>query len=333
MKQFTFSKSTDSSAAVKDAAESNTAQQGATIRYVAGGTTLLDLMKLNVEGPDKLIDINKLPLDKIETAAGQVKIGAMVRNSDLANHPFIKGEYAVLSQALLSGASAQLRNMATTGGNLLQRTRCMYFRDTDFACNKREPGSGCPAITGDNRTLAILGCSDSCIATNPSDMNVALMALDATIHIKGVSGDRQVAIGDFFVLPGNTPHIENVMQPGDLITHVILKSLPAGSTSAYLKLRDRASYEFALASVAVVGNALSGKFSSISIALGGVGTKPWRAVEAEKFLTGKAANEENFRKAAAIALQDAKPQSQNKFKIELSRRCIVHALKTTFRGE
>ncbi|MFA6556473.1 MAG: hypothetical protein WCT03_08600, partial [Candidatus Obscuribacterales bacterium] len=154
-----------------------------------------------------------------------------------------------------------------------------------------------------------------------------------TIHIKGVSGDRQVAIGDFFVLPGNTPHIENVMQPGDLITHVILKSLPAGSTSAYLKLRDRASYEFALASVAVVGNALSGKFSSISIALGGVGTKPWRAVEAEKFLTGKAANEENFRKAAAIALQDAKPQSQNKFKIELSRRCIVHALKTTFRGE
>lgn len=250
-----------------------------------------------------------------------------MRNSDLANHPYVKSHFPVLSEALLSGASAQLRNMATTGGNLLQRTRCVYFRDTAYACNKREPGSGCPAIEGENRTLAILGTSDSCIATNPSDMNVALTALEATIVINGPGGERAVAIDDFYTLPGSTPHIENVLKPGDLITHVLVKAMPAGSKSVYLKLRDRASYEFALASAAVIVQVDAGKVSRARIALGGVGTKPWRAIEAEKSITGGAATPENFRKAAEEALRNAKPQSQNKFKIELSKRCLSHALK------
>ncbi len=328
MKLFAFTKTADVSDAVKGASSSDTAQQGAKIRFVAGGTTLLDLMKLSVETPDTLIDINRLPLDKIETTRdGGLKIGAMVRNADLANHPYVKSHFPVLSEALLSGASAQLRNMATTGGNLLQRTRCVYFRDTAFACNKREPGSGCPAIEGENRTLAVLGTSDSCIATNPSDMNVALTALEATILIKGPAGEREVAIDDFYLLPGSTPHIENVLKPGDLITHVVVKGLPSDSKSVYLKLRDRASYEFALASAAVIVQVEGGKITRARIALGGVGTKPWRALEAEKSLSGAAANEANFRKAAEDALRNAKPQSQNKFKIELSKRCLTHALK------
>lgn len=328
MKLFAFEKCSDISDAVKKTSASDTAQQGSNIRFVAGGTTLLDLMKLSVETPDTLVDINRLPLDKIETTRdGGLKVGALVRNSDLANHPYVKSHFPVLSEALLSGASAQLRNMATTGGNLLQRTRCVYFRDTAYACNKREPGSGCPAIEGENRTLAILGTSDSCIATNPSDMSVALMALEATIVIKGPGGEREVAIDDFFVLPGSTPHIENVLKPGDLITHVVVKPIPAGSKSVYLKLRDRASYEFALASAAVIVQVEDGKVSRVRIAMGGVGTKPWRSLEAEKSLSGSAANEANFRKAAEEALRNAKPQSHNKFKIELAKRCVSHALK------
>ena len=329
MKLFAYSRTSDISDAIKGGSSSDTAQQGAKIRYVAGGTTILDLMKLGVETPDSLIDISRLPLDKIETTRdGGLKIGATVRNSELANHPIVKTHFPVLSEAVLSGASAQLRNMATTAGNLLQRTRCVYYRDTAYPCNKREPGSGCPAIDGENRTMAILGTSESCIATNPSDMNVALMALDATIVITGPGGEREVAINDFYLLPGATPHIENVLKPGDLITHVVVKGLPAGCKSTYLKLRDRASYEFALASAAVVAQIDGGKFSSVRIALGGVGTKPWRAVEAEKVLSGAAANEANFRKAAEETLKAAKPQSQNKFKIELAKRCLVHALKT-----
>ncbi len=329
MKLFAFTKTTDVSDAVKEGSASDTAQQGAKIRFVAGGTTLLDLMKLSVEAPDNLIDINKLPLDKVETTRdGGLKIGALVRNSDLANHPYVKSHYPVLSEALLSGASAQLRNMATTGGNLLQRTRCVYFRDTAFACNKREPGSGCPAIEGENRTLAVLGTSDSCIATNPSDMNVALTALEATVIIKGTAGEREVAIDDFYLLPGSTPHVENVLKPGDLITHVVVKPLPAGSKSTYLKLRDRASYEFALSSAAVIVQVEGGKILRARVALGGVGTKPWRAFEAEKSLSGAAANEANFRRAAEAELLKAKPQSQNKFKIELAKRCLTYALKT-----
>jgi xanthine dehydrogenase YagS FAD-binding subunit len=233
----------------------------------------------------------------------------------------------VLSQAILSGASAQLRNMATTAGNLLQRTRCPYFRDTAMPCNKREPGTGCPAITGTNRTLAILGASDQCIATNPSDMCVAMAALEATIHITGPKGTRAIHIGDFHLLPGNTPHRETVLEPGDLITHVTLPPPIAGSKQVYLKLRDRASYEFALASAAIVLTVAGGKVSGARVALGGVGTKPWRSPEAEAALVGKSADAANFRSAADAALRNAKPQSENGYKVELAKRCLTHALR------
>jgi xanthine dehydrogenase YagS FAD-binding subunit len=275
-----------------------------------------------------VVDITHLPFDKIERLPdGSLNIGAAVRNSDLAYHPIVRKDYAVLSEAILNGASAQLRNMATTAGNLLQRTRCMYFRDTAMPCNKREPGSGCAAITGVNRSLAILGTSEHCIATNPSDMNVAMAALEATIHIRGTKGERSVPIGDFHLLPGNTPQRETVLEPGDLIIHVTLPPPAPGSRSLYLKLRDRASYEFALASAAVVVTATDGKITRARVALGGVGTKPWRSPEAEAELTDQTATETVFRKAADAALRDAKPQSQNGFKVELAKRCLVHALK------
>src|SRR6266581_3974516 len=216
MKTFEFMRPADSAAAIATAARAKTAQQGADVRFVAGGTTLLDLMKLNVEMPARVIDIHRLPLDKIEaTPDGGLKIGATVRNSDLAHHPTVQRDYAVLSEAILAGASAQLRNMATTAGNLLQRTRCVYFRDTAMPCNKREPGTGCPAITGANRVLAILGTSGGCIATNPSDMAVAMMAYDATVHIQGASGNRSVALEDFYLLPQDRPDLENVLEAGD----------------------------------------------------------------------------------------------------------------------
>ncbi|MEY2574923.1 MAG: xanthine dehydrogenase YagS FAD-binding subunit [Verrucomicrobiota bacterium] len=327
MKTFKLTRASDSNQAIAAAAKAKTAQQGAEIRFIGGGTTLIDLMKLNVEQPQTLIDINRLPLDKIEALPdGGLTIGAVVRNSDLAYHPLVRKNYAVLSEALLSGASAQLRNMATTGGNLLQRTRCMYFRETNMPCNKREPGSGCAAIGGTNRSLAILGTSEHCIATNPSDMNVAMAALEATIHIRGPKGERSIPIGDFHVLPGNTPHRETVLEPGDLITHVTLPPPAPGSRSLYLKLRDRASYEFALASAAVVVTVAGGKVTRARIALGGVGTKPWRSPEAEQALTGQLATEDVFRKAAEAALSGAKPQSENGFKVELAKRCLVHAL-------
>ncbi len=328
MKAFELKRATDNAHAIAAAAKATTAQQGAEIRFIAGGTTLLDLMKLNVEQPQELIDVSRLPLEQIEEKAdGGLTIGAGVRNSDLAHHPAVKRDYAVLSEALLSGASAQLRNMATTAGNLLQRTRCMYFRSTDMACNKREPGSGCDAIGGANRSLAILGTSKHCIATNPSDMNVALAALEATIHLRGPKGERSVPIEKFHLLPGTTPERETVLEPGDLITHVTLPPPESGSRSLYLKLRDRASYEFALASAAVVVTVAKGKISRARVALGGVGTKPWRSPEAEAALKGQPATEEVFRQAAEAALKGAKPQSENGFKIELARRCLVHALK------
>jgi xanthine dehydrogenase YagS FAD-binding subunit len=328
MELFELSRARDVQEAIAAGASAHTAQQGAEVRFLAGGTTLLDLMKLNVERPGRVIDITRLPLDTVEaTADGGVKIGATVRNADLAHHPLIRERYAVLSQALLAGASAQLRNMATTGGNLLQRTRCVYFRDTAMPCNKRNPGSGCSAIDGFNRTQAILGVSDACIASNPSDMNVALMALDATIHIQGARGERALAIDDFFLLPGDTPERETVLQPGDLITHVTLPPPGAASRSVYLKLRDRASYEFALASAAVVASVADGKLSHVRIALGGVGTKPWRSREAEAALANAAPDADAFARAAVAALAAARPQSQNGFKVELAKRCLVHALK------
>jgi xanthine dehydrogenase YagS FAD-binding subunit len=326
MRTFQFTRAKDVGDAVKTGAKSKTAQQGADVRYLAGGTTLIDLMKLHVETPEKVVDINRLPLDKIEPTATGLKIGATVRNSDLANNEIVKRDYAVLSQALLSGASAQLRNMATTAGNLLQRTRCVYFRDPAYPCNKREPGSGCPAIEGHNRTLAIVGTSDHCIATNPSDMNVALAVLEAVIHVQRPKGERDIPIGEFHILPGDTPQRETVLEPGDLITHVMLPKPSAGSKSLYLKLRDRQSYEFALASAAVVVTVDGGKISRARLAMGGIGTKPWRSPEAEAALVGQAPAKESFQKAADVLLKGAKPQSENAFKIELARRCLVHAL-------
>ena len=298
-------------------------------RFVAGGTTLVDLMKLNVENPLTVIDINSLPLSKIEQMPdGSLRIGAMVRNSDLAHDKTVQQAYPVLSQALLSGASPQLRNMATTGGNLLQRTRCYYFRDTAYACNKREPGSGCSAIDGYNRIHAVLGGSEHCIATNPSDMAVAMMALEAVVHTTGPRGERKIPLVDFYLLPGNTPQRETVLGPGELITYVTIPKLPAGTRSGYLKRRDRASYEFALASAAVVANVSGGGFQHIRIALGGVGTRPWRSPEAERALQGQPANATNFRAAAEAALRNAKPMHDNAFKVELAKRTLVRCLQT-----
>ncbi len=320
MEMFTYSKATGVPQALQAAAQPQA-------KFIAGGTTLLDLMKLNVERPNQLVDINLLPLSQVEKLpGGGLKIGALVRNSDLAHDPTVQSDYSVLSQALLSGASAQLRNMATTGGNLLQRTRCMYFRNDAMACNKRAPGSGCSAIEGDNRTLAILGTSKDCIATNPSDMNVALTALEATIHIQGAKGERAVPIGDFFLVPGNTPQRETVLEPGELITFVTLPAPKAGSKQVYLKLRDRASYEFALSSAAIVAVINGGKLDFVRVALGGVGTKPWRSFEAEKVLHGKTPDEKTYREAAEAALRGAQPQSENGFKVSLAKRCITHAL-------
>ncbi|MYZ45062.1 FAD binding domain-containing protein [Schauerella aestuarii] len=328
MERFEISRAADVDAAIRAGALSQTAQQGARVRFLAGGTTLIDLMKLDVEQPEQVIDIGRLPLDQVtQRDDGGVDIGAMVRNADLAHHDHILAQYAVLSEALLSGASAQLRNMATTGGNLLQRTRCVYFRDPAMACNKREPGSGCGAIDGFNRNLAILGTSDTCIASNPSDMNVALAALEATVHVQGTRGKRAIAFEDFFLLPGNTPERETVLEPGDLITHVSLPAPVSGARSTYLKLRDRASYEFALASTAVVIALDGGKIAHVRLALGGVGAKPWRAVQAEAMLQGQTPDGGLFQRAAEAALADARPQSENGFKVELAKRCIVQALK------
>jgi len=329
MKIFEFIRPANSAAAITTAAQAKTAQQGAEVRFIAGGTTLVDLMKLNVETPSRVLDLNRLPLDQIEvTPEGGLKIGATVRNSTLANHPAVRRDYAVLSQAILNGASAQLRNMATTAGNLLQRTRCMYFRDPAMPCNKRAPGTGCPALAGSNRMLAVLGTSENCIATNPSDMCVAMAALEATIHVQSQKGARAIAFKDFHLLPGNTPQRETVLEPGDLITHVVLPPPIPGSKQVYLKLRDRASYEFALSSAAVVINVTGQNISRARIALGGVGTKPWRSPEAEAALVGQPADKALFRKAAEAAMRDAKPQSENGFKIELTKRCLAHALQT-----
>ena len=303
-------------------------------KIIAGGTTLVDLMKLAVEQPKTLVDINLLPLDKIEKLPnGGLRIGALVRNSDLAWNDDVKAHYAVLSEALLSGASPQLRNMATTGGNLMQRTRCMYFREPSagtpdgYGCNKRTPGTGCAAMDGFNRIHAILGTSDHCIATHPSDMCVAMAALEATIHVEGPKGKRTIAFEDFHKLPGETPQIENALEPGELMLFVDLPKPIAGAKSTYLKLRDRASYEFALSSAAVVAKVEGGHIRYVRVALGGVATKPWRAHEAEAALMGKPATTEHFRKAAEAALAGAKVRPDNAFKVELAKRCITRALK------
>jgi xanthine dehydrogenase YagS FAD-binding subunit len=307
---------------------------GTRARFIAGGTTLVDLMKLNVERPRALVDINLLPLDKVERLPhGGLRIGAMVRNSELAWNADVQKDYAVLSQALLSGASPQLRNMATTGGNLLQRTRCVYFREPNagtpggYACNKRTPGSGCAAMDGFHRGHAILGTSDHCIATHPSDMCVAMAALEATILVEGPKGKRTIPFAEFHKLPGDTPQIENALQPGELVTYVDLPKVVEGAKSVYLKLRDRASYEFALASAAVVAKVEAGHIRYVRVAMGGVGTRPWRSHEAEAVLLGKGVDVAHFRAAAEAALRNARPRTENAFKVELAKRCVVRTLK------
>lgn len=330
MQSFEYTRPTTLEQAVQRGARSETAQQNAQVRYVAGGTTLIDLMKLNVEQPHELVDINGLPMAEITTApGGGLVIGALARNAVVARHPGVLRDYPVLSEALLSGASPQLRNMATTAGNLLQRTRCVYFRDMVQPCNKREPGSGCSAVGGFNRNLAILGTSKDCIASNPSDQNVALTALEATIQVQGPKGKRSIPIGEFYLKPGSKPQKENVLEPGDVIVSVTLPPAAKGTRSHYLKLRDRAAYEFALASAAVVVGVEHGKIAHARVALGGVGTVPWRSPEAEQVLMGQAATPATFRRAAEAALKDATPASGNGFKVELAKRCLVRALTHT----
>jgi xanthine dehydrogenase YagS FAD-binding subunit len=290
-------------------------------------------MKMGVETPAQLIDITRLPLAQVEELpeGKGVRIGALARNSDVADHPLIQQRYPVLSQAFLAGASPQLRNMATVGGNLLQRTRCYYFYDPAFpACNKRNPGSGCGALEGYNRIHAILGQSDKCIATNPSDMNVALAALDAVVRVQGAKGEREIPLADFHRLPGNTPNVDTNLQPNELITAVDLPAMPFATRSHYLKVRDRASYAFAIVSVAAILDLRSdGTINSARIALGGVSHQPWRALEAEKKLIGQKGDEKSFRIAAETALAGAKGYKHNAFKIELAKRSIVRALQTT----
>ena len=298
-------------------------------RFIAGGTNLLDLMKLQVETPEKLVDISRLDLTNIdEREDGGLTIGALVPNSDLAADPRVIAGYEVLSRALLAGASGQLRNKATTGGNLLQRTRCYYFYDTAMPCNKREPGSGCSAIGGINRILAVLGTSEKCIATHPSDMAVAMRALDATVVTQQAGGDRRrIAIGDFYRLPGDTPEIETVLEPGELITAIELPAPVAGARHLYRKVRDRASYAFALVSVAGVVVMDGTTVRSASLAFGGLGPMPWRNPAVEAAIVGKQATTANFEAAADALLADARGFGTNDFKIPLARRTLIASLR------
>lgn len=322
MNQFRYIRSSTSQQALAAVRESG---DGA---FIAGGTTLIDLMKLDVERPAELIDINPLPLAAIELLpAGGVRIGALARNSDVAHHELIRSRYPVLSEALLSGASPQLRNMATVGGNIMQRTRCYYFRDTAFACNKRDPGSGCPAIEGFNRIHAILGASDRCIATNPSDMNVALIALDSLVRVEGRGRERTIPFEQFHLAPGDTPERETVLDRGELITAVEIPASGFAANSLYLKLRDRASYEFALASVAVAWEIKSGRIHTPRVAFGGVATKPWRARNVESVLDGETPSQGLFERAANAAVEGAQPRRDNEFKVELLRRAVGKALR------
>jgi xanthine dehydrogenase YagS FAD-binding subunit len=296
--------------------------------FLAGGTSLLDLMKLDVLKPAELVDVNALPLGKIEVTRDGVQIGAMVRNSEAAYHPEIAARFPLLAEALLAGASPQLRNMATMGGNLLQRTRCYYFRDPATPCNKRQPGSGCGAMDGYNRNHAILGTSERCIAAHPSDMCVALMALDAMVHTRGPAGERQIPMTDLHLLPAEHPERESVLQHGELVTAVTLPARPQMVQSRYLKVRDRASYAFALTSAAATLHVEGGNIREARLALGGVGTKPWRALEAERALVGQRPEPAAFARAAEVALADARPREHNAFKVELARRTIVRTLAT-----
>ncbi|OZE15406.1 molybdopterin dehydrogenase [Rhodococcus sp. 05-2255-3B1] len=321
MKTFEY----DAATAVDDAVAR--LAENANAMVLGGGTNLVDLMKLGVVGPTTLIDVTRLPLHDIDVSDdGSLRVGSGVTNSDLAVHPVVRQRYPVLSRAVLSGASGQLRNMATTGGNLFQRTRCVYFMDASKPCNKREPGSGCPARNGEHRNLAILGASQACVATHPSDMAVALTALDARIVVQGVDGERVVDIDDFYRLPGDAPERDNTVARDEIVTAVEIPAPAAGTVSTYRKVRDRQSYAFAIASVAATLDVEDGIVRGVSIALGGVAHKPWRARTAEHALLGAAADEASFRRAIALELDAAEPLRDNAFKVPLVTNLVARTL-------
>jgi xanthine dehydrogenase YagS FAD-binding subunit len=324
MKNFTY---------VRTESVAETIRQGGSGTLIAGGTNLVDRLKVFLDEPNQLIDISRLPLKQIEkTSEGGLRLGALVTNTQVADHVEVRAKYPLLSRAILSGASQQIRNMATVAGNLMQRTRCPYYYDTAFACNKRQPGTGCPAAQGHNRMHAILGASDMCVAVHPSDMCVPLAALGAVVIAEGPKGTRQIPFADFHRLPGSSPHLDNTLTAGELITAVILPPVPFATSGVYLKLRDRASYAFALISVAAAVDVKNGKIQQGRFALGGVAHKPWRSLEAEAFLQGKAADASTFEKAAEIALQGAKPLKHNAFKVDMAKRAIRRALAISAQG-
>jgi len=320
VKPFTYVRPADTKAAIAAARASGAS-------FLGGGTTLTDLMRLEVMSPTTLVDLGPLPLATIERRGDGIRIGATASNSDVANHALVTERYPLLAQAILAGASQQVRNMATVGGNLLQRTRCPYFRDRAVPCNKRTPGAGCSALEGYTRSHAILGTSASCIATHPSDMCVALAALEAVVHTRNGSRERAIPIGDFHTLPGDHPEIENVLEPGEMITHVELPASPFAGHARYVKVRDRAAFAFALASAAVGLDIADGRIRAARIALGGVATKPWRSLEAEQALVGQQPTRASFERAAAAALVDPKPSRDNAFKVTLAKHTIVRALE------
>jgi xanthine dehydrogenase YagS FAD-binding subunit len=327
MRPFKYTRANDAANAVGTVSATNGA------KFLAGGTNILDLMKEDVMRPTELVDVTKLNLAQIKTANGGVSIGALAKNTDTANHPLIRQNYPLLSQAILAGASGQIRNMATNGGNLNQRTRCPYFYEVSMPCNKREPNSGCGALEGVNRNHAIFGWSEKCVATYPGDMAVALLALDATVKVQTKDGtERTIPFAEYHRLPENNPEKDNNLNHGELVTSIELPKSNYANKSYYLKVRDRASYAFALVSVAAALETDGDKIKNIRIAMGGVAHKPWRAMEAEKFLTGKAATEANFKAAAVAEMKAAKPLEYNKFKVELGRKAIVRALMQAMNG-
>jgi xanthine dehydrogenase YagS FAD-binding subunit len=322
MRPFKYTRAAEPGAAVRIVSATGDA------KFIAGGTNILDLMKEGVENPSELVDIARLNLTQIRATPAGISIGALAKNTDTANHPLIRQGYPLLTQAILAGASAQIRNMATNGGNLLQRTRCPYFYDVSMQCNKREPGSGCGAFEGISRNHAIFGWSDKCIAVHPSDMCVALAALDAVVKVQGADGkERAIPFAEFHRLPGDTPEKDNNLRHGELITAIEIPKSNFAQNSYYLKVRDRASYAFALVSVAAALDLSGNTIKQARIAMGGVAHKPWRALNAEKFLANKTATSENFRAAADAEMKTAKPFEHNKFKVDLGTRAIVLALK------